>query len=57
MGVVTGKDFLIKWDGIGHESSEWNRDHTLESKGGLAGFRQIRRDITAQIPGRLGRDK
>ena len=29
--IATGKDFLIKWDGTDHGSSEWNRDHTLQS--------------------------
>jgi hypothetical protein len=56
--VAMGKDFLIKRDGIDHGSSEWFTFATnIESKGGLAGFRQIRCDITAQIPGRLGLDK
>ena len=31
IGVATGKDFLIKWDGTDHGSAGWNRDHTLES--------------------------
>lgn len=29
--VVTGKDYLIRWDGIDHGSSQWNTDQTLES--------------------------
>lgn len=30
-GVATGKDFLIKWDGVVHDFTEWNKDHTLHS--------------------------
>ena len=30
-GVVSGKDFRIKWDGTDHSNPEWNHDQTLES--------------------------
>ncbi len=30
-GVISGKDYLIKWNGRKYSIDEWNKDHTLES--------------------------
>lgn len=30
-GVITGKDFTLKWDGVDRGNTNWNRDHNLKS--------------------------
>ena len=30
-GIITDKDFTLKWDGVKRSRDEWNKDHSLKT--------------------------